>query len=77
MSNLFCSLSLLDRHATLHNCFVVSLVIRMQYNYSFEDLVRILEENKSLFKTLFLLTATYVSPLSITYIDFLVLFCPF
>jgi len=44
---------------------------------SFEDHKKTLEEIKSLFfNTLYLWTATYVSPLVISYHDFLVLFVP-
>jgi hypothetical protein len=45
---------------------------------SFEDHERILEKIKSFFfKTLYFWTAAYVSPLSISYNDFLVIFCSF
>jgi hypothetical protein len=44
---------------------------------SFEDRERTLEEIKSLFfNTLYLWTPTYVSPLVVSYHDFIVLFAP-
>jgi hypothetical protein len=44
---------------------------------SFENRERTLEEiTSSFFKTLYLWTSAYVSPLSISYSDFLVLFAP-
>jgi len=45
---------------------------------SFENCEKTLEEIKSIFfKTLYLKTITFVSPLTVSYHDFLILFAPF
>jgi hypothetical protein len=55
-------------------CLFMKFMEGMNYK-SFEDQERILEEIKSLFfQTLYLWTAAYISPLSISHSDFLVLF---
>jgi hypothetical protein len=51
------------------------MVLLERNDRSFEDRERTLEEIKSLFsKTLYFWTVVYVSPLTISYSDFLVLF---
>jgi hypothetical protein len=51
------------------------MVLLERNDRSFEDRERTLEEIKSLFsKTLYFWTVVYVSPLTISYSDFIVLF---